>query len=605
MDLLVLDKDLDAICVIDTYTSLIWTDRYYKAGDFELCFPASKEILEFIKQDYYLYNKESEHVMIIEQIMIETDTEDGNKLTISGRSLESILDRRVVWGLKTLSGSFQNGIESLLNDCIISPSKPTRQITNFIFEASEDTAITDLTLEAQYTGDNLYDVISKACEERGVGFKVILNDNKQFVFSLYSGLDRSYDQTELPFVVFSPNFDNLISSNYLETKSGLKNVTLVGGEGEGQARRYTAVGDVLGLDRREMFTDARDLSSDVSEDITNLFSFSEYASTVWSLSSDQGYGESNFNSSTADVSMYIGRTVRMTIPTYTNSKRYATVILDSNMKRISTVQEWEGYDTAGKGSLKTYEFVIPQNAKYIFTSMFSQVAIDNEVYYGEVGDFECSLIKLSNDEYTIQMRQRGAKDLSDNSEIVSFEGEADTTSMYVYGKDFFNGDIVQVTDEYGHEIATRVVEIVVSDNEEGYSVYPTFLTVSKLTGGDGNVILCTAEITKEVSGYITYSTLVIHVPSSMSDTAMTLNFTMPDSFTVGGIFSRGINIQFSNGTIVEKVPPYNLQTGESITWAGSATGGEDTSVTFPKGHSMYCIYDPSSGRLNISVPDGL
>lgn len=605
MDLLVLDKDLDAICVIDTYTSLIWTDRYYKAGDFELCFPASKEILEFIKQDYYLYNKESEHVMIIEQIMIETDTEDGNKLTISGRSLESILDRRVVWGLKTLSGSFQNGIEALLNDCIISPSKPTRQITNFIFEASEDTAITDLTLEAQYTGDNLYDVISKACEERGVGFKVILNDNKQFVFSLYSGLDRSYDQTELPFVVFSPNFDNLISSNYLETKSGLKNVTLVGGEGEGQARRYTAVGDVSGLDRREMFTDARDLSSDVSEDITNLFSFSEYAYTVWSLSSDQGYGESNFNSSTADVSMYIGRTVRMTIPTYTNSQRYATVILDSNMKRISTVQEWEGYDTAGKGSLKTYEFVIPQNAKYIFTSMFSQVAINNEVYYGEVGDFECSLIKLSNDEYTTQMRQRGAKDLSENPEIVSFEGEADTTSMYVYGKDFFNGDIVQVTDEYGHEIATRVVEIVVSDNEEGYSVYPTFLTVSKLTGGDGTVILCTAEITKEVSGYLTYSTLVIHVPSSMSDTAMTLSFTMPDSFTVGGIFSRGINIQFSNGIVVESVSPYNLQTGESITWTGSATGGEDTSVTFPKGHSMYCIYDPSSGRLNISVPDGL
>lgn len=596
MDLLILDTDLEAIAVIDTYTSLIWTDRYYKAGDFELCLPASKEIFDVIKQDYYLYNKNSEHVMIIEQLTIETDTEDGNKLTVTGRSLESILDRRIVWGLKNLSGSFQNGIETLLNECIISPSKPTRQISNFIFEASEDTAITDLTLEAQYTGDNLYDIISEACEERGVGFKVVLNDNKQFVFSFYAGADRSYDQTALPYVAFSPNFDNLISSNYVETKSGLKNVTLVGGEGEGQDRRYTAVGDISGLDRREMFTDARDLSSDISEDITDLFNFSEYAYTAWSLTQNQGYGDSNFNSSTADVSMYIGRTVRMTIPTYTNSQQYATVFLDENMQRISTAQQWESYETAGKGALKTYEFVIPANAKYLFTSMFSQVAINNEVYYGEVGDFECTLIELSNDEYVTQMRQRGAKELSENPEVISFEGEAETSTTYVYGEDFFNGDIVQVANEYGHETAARIVEIVISDSEEGYSVYPTFLTVSSLSGGDGSVILCTAEETSETSGYITYYTLTIKVPAVKSDSSMTLSFTLDSSFYFGALFND-VDIQFSDGTKDTTVSIYNLQTGERIYWL------DETQVEIPSGTSMYCVYDPSAKRLDISVPE--
>lgn len=596
MDLLILDTNLEAIAVIDTYTSLIWTDRYYKAGDFELCLPASKEIFDVIKQDYYLYNKNSEHVMIIEQLTIETDTEDGNKLTVTGRSLESILDRRIVWGLKNLSGSFQNGIETLLNECIISPSKPTRQISNFIFEASEDPAITDLTLEAQYTGDNLYDIISEACEERGVGFKVVLNDNKQFVFSFYAGADRSYDQTDLPYVAFSPNFDNLISSNYVETKSGLKNVTLVGGEGEGQDRRYTAVGDISGLDRREMFTDARDLSSDISEDITDLFNFSEYAYTAWSLTQNQGYGDSNFNSSTADVSMYIGRTVRMTIPTYTNSQQYATVFLDENMQRVSTAQQWESYETAGKGALKTYEFVIPANAKYLFTSMFSQVAINNEVYYGEVGDFECTLIELSNDEYVTQMRQRGAKELSENPEVISFEGEAETSTTYVYGEDFFNGDIVQVANEYGHETAARIVEIVISDSEEGYSVYPTFLTVSSLSGGDGSVILCTAEETSETSGYLTFYTLTIYVPAVKSDSSMTLSFTLNSSFYFGQIFNS-VDIQFSDGTKDESVSSYNLQTGELIYIT------EGTHVEIPSGTSMYCVYDPSTKRLYISVPE--
>ena len=55
-------------------------------------------LLDYIKQDYYLQSKESEHVMIVEKIQITSDTEDGNHVTVTGRSLESILDRRIVWG---------------------------------------------------------------------------------------------------------------------------------------------------------------------------------------------------------------------------------------------------------------------------------------------------------------------------------------------------------------------------------------------------------------------------------------------------------------------------------------------------------------------------
>ena len=84
-----------------------------------------------------------------------------------------------------------------------------------------------MKLEAQYTGDNLYDVIQKICEEQGIGFKITLNDEKQFVFELYAGSDRSYDQTENPYVIFSPKFENIINSNYIESKASLKTVTLL------------------------------------------------------------------------------------------------------------------------------------------------------------------------------------------------------------------------------------------------------------------------------------------------------------------------------------------------------------------------------------------
>ena len=42
-------------------------------------------------------------------------------------------------------------------------------------------------------------------------------------------------------------------------------MTLVAGEGEGAARRTAIVGSASGLDRRELFTDARDISSDTED----------------------------------------------------------------------------------------------------------------------------------------------------------------------------------------------------------------------------------------------------------------------------------------------------------------------------------------------------
>ena len=97
---MVLDTDFKAIAVIDLYESFIWTDRYCKYGDFEIYMAMSVEYLEYLKQDYYLINRNSEHVMIIEKIRISSDIEDGGHITVTGRSLESILDRRIIWAKK-------------------------------------------------------------------------------------------------------------------------------------------------------------------------------------------------------------------------------------------------------------------------------------------------------------------------------------------------------------------------------------------------------------------------------------------------------------------------------------------------------------------------
>lgn len=159
MELIVLDTSLKMLSVLDTFESLIWTERYSAYGDFEVYTSINDSVLEILKDDYYLWLKESDQTMIVEDRKIESDAENGNHFTVTGRSLESILERRIIWKQTILSGNFQNGIKKLLDENIINPSDASRKVEGLIFEASTDPAITALTVDAQFTGDNLYDAI--------------------------------------------------------------------------------------------------------------------------------------------------------------------------------------------------------------------------------------------------------------------------------------------------------------------------------------------------------------------------------------------------------------------------------------------------------------
>lgn len=351
MEALVLDANFRSIAVVDTFDSFIWTDRYNKCGDFEIYGPVTSEMLNALTQDRYLWVKGSRNLMIIEQREIASDVDNYDKLTVTGRSLDSILERRIIWGQTVLSGSFQNGIKQLLTANVISPTIADRAIPNFIFEESTDSRITALTVEAQFYGENLLESIQKLCDDKKVGFEVVLNGSNQFVARLYFGTDRSYAQTTNPYVIFSPNYDNLITSDYVETNKTLKTASLVAGEGEGSARKMTSAGSGSGLSRRELFVDAGDISS-----------------------------------------------------------------------------------TTDTGT-------------------------------------------LTDADYMAQLVQRGTSELAKNKATSTFEGKAEMFRSWMYGKDFYMGDIVQVATDHGITSTSRVIELIHSEDGSGTSVYPTFATV--------------------------------------------------------------------------------------------------------------------------------
>lgn len=352
MELLIFDESMTPVTILETFSSLIWTDRYFECGDFEIYMTATNDILNLIQQGYYAQITDSKRTMIVEEILIETDIECGNNLTIRGRSLESILDRRIVWTQTILDGNAQNAIKKILMENVIAPSDPDRIIPNFIFEESKDPIITGVSVRAQFTGDTVYDAVHSICEAAQIGFRVVYDDANRFVFSLFAGRDRSFAQLEYPYVVFSPSFENIISSNYLESQKAMKTIALVAGEGEGSERKTVTIGGKeTGLARRELFVDARDVSS-VTTDGT-----------------------------------------------------------------------------------------------------------------------------LSMEEYIFQMEQRGRSKLTENAYITSFEGEIEINKPFSYGTDFFIGDILQITNEYGISARVRLTELVISVGVDGKKTHPTLVGV--------------------------------------------------------------------------------------------------------------------------------
>lgn len=264
MEALILDKNYQTLQIADAFDSFIWTDRYNEPGDFELYLPADEKILPYAVEDYYVWQEKSDRLMVIEAVNIETSAENGPHVTLSGRSAECFLERRVVAYRTVINGNLQDAVERLLNENVINPSDADRKIPGIRFIRNDDSRVTSLTCDLNLLGEYILDVIEDLCQTNNLGFKMTYNEeNSTLDFMLYFGEDRSYQQEKNPWVVFSPGFDNLISSNYLKTSVNLRTAAVVGGDANYERGQEVIDVDgkpeLKGLDRREMFVDGSDI----------------------------------------------------------------------------------------------------------------------------------------------------------------------------------------------------------------------------------------------------------------------------------------------------------------------------------------------------------
>lgn len=277
MEFIVLDRDFNPVTLIDEYTSAIWTERYKEAGDFELVLPASSEYLSDIQGEYYLSLADSDYLMMIENIGIRTSEEDGTReVVVSGRSLEALLERRIVWDPSTFTEQVQDAVYRVLNENVLNPSNSARKIRAFSFQRIQNDPVinnSDFTVNAQFDGTTVYEAVKNLCETYNIGFRVRLSLTNRFVFSLYYGMNRTISQFDRDAVIFSSEFDNLISSEYLQSFKTLKNLVLVAGETKNDSQLrlpvYAVETEPSDLNRREIYVSASDVKSSYQDENGN------------------------------------------------------------------------------------------------------------------------------------------------------------------------------------------------------------------------------------------------------------------------------------------------------------------------------------------------
>lgn len=472
MELNILDQSYTLIKVIDMFDSLVWTVRYNEVGEFEIKAIVDmdtaglSDMLGYLAKDNYATIRESDRMMIIESVTYTSDHENGDSIVSTGRSLESLLDRRIINGHVTITGSLQDGILRLLNENIINPSDENRKIIGFSMKMSEDETITSITTNSDFTGDNLLDAIIYLCQTANIGFRVLPDfDNIGYIFELYKGTDRTYDQDVVAPVVFSPKFENLINSNYVDSNEKLKNFAYVENENEGiKIEVFQGETPPKDLYRREMY-----VSSSISPPEVEAFGTGE--DEVDLSDEENGHWET-----TVDRKRYERDREKVRKEA---EERVEKAGGEANMDWPPPGREGQSYVDwcVSRVTIKQYTTSV-----YIEGPNYNQSAEEKEAE--QLAKYNEAVAQARTFAEN-QMREEGLKTLSDNRIVQAFDGEIVNYFQFVAGRDYFLGDVVQMINNLFVNVKTRFTELTFTEDSSGMHVIPSFLTDTDMNVKEG------------------------------------------------------------------------------------------------------------------------
>lgn len=272
MKLEIFDKyTLKRVGIIKTYNYVTYSDGLREEGSFQLDMPTSEESLVYLTPGNYIWF-EGQIMGVVEGIR---DMEDQDtKITITGYLLNHILTYRSNLLTYKKYDKVGNVARQMFTDLFINPEDTKRKINGLsLSDDTEDIIKFPQNATWQNTGDTFFDCISDMFDHYGLGFELIptLENGASGVniadmqFRVITPHDRTFGNTEgnKP-IVFSFDLNNVLWLQYEEDERQYKTTAIVASEGEAEERKVIEVGDteITGIDRIELYVDARDIQTD-------------------------------------------------------------------------------------------------------------------------------------------------------------------------------------------------------------------------------------------------------------------------------------------------------------------------------------------------------
>lgn len=287
MELVTLDGNYRPASLVERYSSLIWTERYLPAGDFQLVSSDVERMITLLPLKSFVSIRESTVPMIVESHKIEKPKDNAPVLTVKGRSFESVLDRRVAAKIVGPDGPRLVWIElrqkasdaayQAIRQTIGDVERPFTDITRLPLpavapniDADDGLPMVDLTVPADYSDSiqntyeikpgNLYSTVLELLAANHHGIKAVRPDDLsgKIAIEIYNGADLT-KINDPNAVVFDARFDQFDEATYLLTEQGSANQAYLFSKTAFQSVNKntptTEIPEPTGLDRRVLYLD--------------------------------------------------------------------------------------------------------------------------------------------------------------------------------------------------------------------------------------------------------------------------------------------------------------------------------------------------------------
>lgn len=297
-DVLVYNDDWELQAVVDNYESLVWTDKAKECGDFELYMYYDPDLWKIITLGTFLRIQDSEHTMMVNKRDLKDTFEDAPRMIFTGKSMEYVTSRRVVYKQIDVTETPGDIVNKLLDEnCIdgpnlqqfapdpTDPNKKYRGITGLYRDASNwGLELGDVKISKQYLGQNIYEALSDLVKTYSSPMCYIFvhhTDDNKWRWRLGTGVNRSWNQGTNEWVTFSSNFNNLKSGEFVQDNDKYANAFYITGAdpGDGKPRITMPIeridndtaqgGFISGMKRIEKWIDGSNvkLKNDQNKDV--------------------------------------------------------------------------------------------------------------------------------------------------------------------------------------------------------------------------------------------------------------------------------------------------------------------------------------------------